>query len=229
MGAYTKLQAINEMLLLSGESPVSDLDGSSGVDTSVAETILDQKTIDAQARGLANNLTIRTVSADQAGKVYVPADALSANMLTQVQSARANDENGISIQYARVTTRGWENAPNTAAYFYNLTDGTDVFPTPADYDIEVILDVSWEDMDTPVQKDITTQAARQYQMLTQGDGNVDNYLAQLEQFYGAKSKGADMRDKSYNIYNMNPLARRAVDRQILVDPQRFRYWRTRRS
>ena len=224
MGAYTKLQAINEMLLLSGESPVSDLDGSSGVDTSVAETILDQKTIDAQARGLANNLTIRTISPDASGKLYVPADCLSATMLTAVSSARSNS-GGIPVQLARVTTRGWENVPNTAAYFYNLTDGTDVFPTDHDYDIEVILDVSWEDMDTPVQKDITTQAARQYQMLTQGDGAVDSYIAQLEQFYGAKSKGADMRSKDYNIFNMNPLARRAIDRQILVDPERFRYWR----
>ncbi len=224
MGAYTKLQAINEMLLLSGESPVSDLDGSSGVDTSVAETILDQKTIDAQARGLANNITIRTVIADQSGRVYVPSDVLSANMITTVESARANSTD-VPVAYARITTRGWENTPSAAAFFYNLTDGTDIFTAGYSYDIEVILDVSWEDMDTPVQKDITTQAARQYQMLTQGDGAVDSYLAQLEQFYGAKSKGADMRDKNYNIFNMNPLARRAIDRQILIDPQRFRFWR----
>jgi len=216
MGAYTKLEAINEMLLHAGETPVTSLDGSAGVDTSIAEQILDQKTVDAQARGLANNLTIRTFTSDAQGVVYLPANVLSAEMLTKVNSSRDD------LDAARMTTRGWESG---AAYFYNLTDDTKFLTSSTDYDVEVIVKVSWEDMDTPVQKDITTQAARQYQMLSQGDGAVDNYLAQLETFYGAKAKGADVRSKGYNTLFMQNNAFTATNRTIRNDPQRFRYWR----
>ena len=82
MGAYTKLQAINEMLLFSGETPVSDLSGNSGVDTSIAESILNQKTTDAQARGLADNITIRDFTIASDGRIELPSDLLSTNMLT---------------------------------------------------------------------------------------------------------------------------------------------------
>lgn len=216
MGAYTRLQAVNEMLLHAGESPVSDLVDSSGVDTSIAETILDQKTLDAQARGLANNLTIRTLTANGTGIVYLPSDAMSASMLTNVYSARKD------VTYARITTRGWEAG---AAYFYNLTDGTNIFTPNAEYDAEVILKVDWVDMDTPVQKDITMQAARQYQMLSQGDGAVDNYLAQLELFYGAKARGADVRSKDYNTMMMqNNVFQATKGRRARTDSQSLRFW-----
>lgn len=216
MGAYTRLQAVNEMLLFSGETPVTSLDGSSGVDTSIAEQILDQKTIDAQARGLANNLTIRDFVPNGSGVIYLPTNCLSAEMLTAVSAAHKD------VTYARIVTRGWETG---APYFYNLTDGTRVFETDKTYSAEIILNVSWEDMDTPIQKDIMTQASRQYQMLTQGDGAVDNYIAQLELFYSAKSKGSDTRSKGYNLFNLHKNASKAVDRNIRHDTQRFRRWK----
>lgn len=215
MGAYTKLQAVNEMLLLSGETPVTSLTASSGVDTSIAEQILEQKTIDAQARGLANNITLRDFT-PISGIMYIGVDTLSAEMITLVSAAQKD------VEYARIVTRGWEATP----YFFNLTDNTNIFPDGT-YTAEIIEKVSWENMDTPVQKDITTQAARQYQMLSQGDGAVDNYIAQLELYYGAKSKGADTRSKGYNILDLNHGAFKATDRNVRLDPNRFRRWRTK--
>lgn len=216
MGAYSRLQAVNEMLLFSGETPVTSLDGSSGVDTSIAEQILDQKTIDAQARGLANNLTIRDYTPVEGGYIYLPVNCLSAEMLTPVEAEHKD------VTYARIVTRGWESG---TPYFYNLTDSTEVFDTTKTYTAELIINVDWKDMDTPVQKDIMMQAARQYQMLTQGDGAVDNYIAQLEMFYGAKAKGSDTRSKGYNLFNLHKTARNAVDRTVRNDTQRFRRWR----
>ena len=216
MGAYTRLQAVNEMLLFSGETPVDSLDGSSGVDTSIAEQILEQKTIDAQARGVANNLTIRDFTPTVEGYINLPLNCLSAEMLTPVDAAHKD------VTYARIVTRGWESG---TPYFYNLTDSTQVFDTTKTYTAELILNVSWEDMDTPVQKDIMMQASSQYQMLTQGDGAVDNYIAQLELYYGAKAKGSDTRSKGYNLFNLHRGAGKAVDRNIRHDTQRFRRWK----
>jgi hypothetical protein len=118
-------------------------------------------------------------------------------------------------------TRGWETG---TPFFYNLTDNTPLFEAGKTYTAELILSISWDNMDTPIQKDIMMQAARQYQMLTQGDGAVDNYIAQLELYYGAKAKGADVRSKGYNLFNLHRTARNAVSRYVRNDPNRFRQW-----
>jgi len=215
MGAYTRLQAVNEMLLFSGETPVTSLDGSSGVDTSIAEQILDQKTVDAQARGMANNLTIRDFTADSSGYLYLPNNILSAELLTLVSAAHKD------VTYARIVTRGWETG---SPYFFNLTDNTATFEANKTYTAELILNIDWIEMDTSIQKDIMMQAARQYQMLTQGDGAVDNYIAQLELYYGAKARGSDVRSKGYNLFNLHRNANRAISRNVRNDPSRFRHW-----
>jgi hypothetical protein len=75
MGFITKLQAINQMLLAAGESPVADLLNNSGIDTSVAETILEQASLDFQLRGLANNKMIRKLNPNAQGKIYLPVGA----------------------------------------------------------------------------------------------------------------------------------------------------------
>ena len=55
MGYMTRLDAVNQMLISAGEGIVSDLENKSGVDTSICEFMLDQKIVDYQMRGLANN------------------------------------------------------------------------------------------------------------------------------------------------------------------------------
>lgn len=216
MGAYSKLQAVNEMLLFSGETPVNSLTASTGVDTSIALDIIDQKTLDAQARGLANNITIRDFVITEDGKLNLPNSStiISANMLTAVSSARDD------INYARIVTKNW--GVGTIPYFFNLTDNTDQFAAGT-YKAELILQVTWQDMETPVQKDIMVQASRQYQMLTQGDGAVDNYIAQLELYYGAKARGADVDSKGYNLFDMHRGASAAVNRNVRHDPQKYRF------
>ena len=71
MGYITRLDAINEMLLAAGETLVSDLDESSGVDTSIAEFILDKVSEEYQFRGLAHNTYIKKTKPDSNLKNYV--------------------------------------------------------------------------------------------------------------------------------------------------------------
>ena len=70
MGYITRLQAVNQMLLASGENLVADLEGNSGIDTGIAETILDQVSLDFQLRGLANNKFTRKLNV-QSGTKYI--------------------------------------------------------------------------------------------------------------------------------------------------------------
>ena len=72
MGMISKLDAVNHMLLMAGESLVSDLDENSGLDTETAEFVLNQYIRDFQMRGLANNKFIKKYTLTEKGQVTLP-------------------------------------------------------------------------------------------------------------------------------------------------------------
>lgn len=214
MGALSRLDAVNQLLLYSGENIVSDLQGQSGVDTSIAEFLLDQKTVDYSERGLANNVRLERVNPGTNGRIKIRTDALSVRMGTFIPAVTEP----LKGSNCRIVERG--------GYLYNLTDDTDIFEA-GDYDVEYVLKVEWEDMDTPIQKAIVMQAAREYQMLSQGDPGADQYIAQLEMKYTAKAKGADTRDKNQSILTNgdNAIKKILFGRDMYYDPNTYRYWR----
>lgn len=213
MGALSRLDAVNQLLLYSGENIVSDLQGQSGVDTSIAEFLLDQKTVDYSERGLANNVRLERVIPATNGRIKIRTDSLSTRMVSFI----AATTEPLKGQNCRVVERG--------GYLYNLTDDTDVFSSDQDYDVEYILKVSWEDMDTPIQKAIVMQAAREYQMLSQGDPGADQYISQLEARYTAKAKGADARAKNQSILTNGDNAIKKIlwGRDLYYDPNSKRW------
>jgi len=215
MGALTKLNAVNQLLLYSGENIVSDLEGSSGVDTSIAEFLIDQKTVDYSERGLANNVRLERMVPDTNGRLKMRTDAISVRMSTFIPAV----SEPLRGTNCRIVERG--------GYLYNLTDDTDVFDSTETYDVEYVLKVDWEDMDTPIQKAIVMQAAREYQMLSQGDPNADQYIAQLEMKYTAKAKGADTRGKDQSILNNGDNAIKKIlhGRNMYYDPNIYRWGR----
>ena len=208
MGYMTRLDAINKMLIASGENIVSDLENQSGVDTSIAEFMLDQKIIDYQMRGLANNQLNRSYTPGANGEIELPLNTLSG----WLTSSHTNKDG----EQIRGVIKG--NPP----YLFNFTDDTSLWESTGEYHVYLVLKLDWEDMDTSVQQAIIMQAAREYQMMSQGDGDVDNYLAQLSLYYEAAAKGQDNSQKRYNILNgpENSISN-AVNRQIFNRNARF--------
>ena len=72
MGSIKRLDAVNQMLLSAGESLVADLDEASGVDTGIAEFMLDRATEDFQMRGLTGNKYEKKQKPDSEGKLLSP-------------------------------------------------------------------------------------------------------------------------------------------------------------
>lgn len=214
MGAMTKLDAVNQMLLFAGEMIVSDLANNSGVDTTIAEFILDSKTLDYQQRGLAENQRIERVVTDSQGKIKIRTDAISVEMVDPPKSV---SDGLLEGKPCRIVTRN--------GYLYNLTDDTIYFDKTKNYDLMYVLEISWEDMDTPIQKAIATQAAREYQLMSGGDPGTDRYLALLEDKYVAKAKGADTKDKGYNIIDHSTIDVQKMirGRNMYYDPNRARF------
>lgn len=215
MGVISRLDAVNHMLLLAGESLVSDLENNSGLDTEVAEFILDRFIEDFQLRGLANNTFVRKENLSSEGKIRLPADTISAEL-----TSRHNNDDGWRIVGL---VKG-----HPVKYLYNMTDQKYEWKAGIDYYIEIIHTISWNDMDTPVQRGILAAAARQYQMVTQGDGDTDVYLSDLEALHVTNSKASILDNKNKNVFSSGSRKLRNIfnSRTGSNDPGRFRFWRT---
>lgn len=198
MGFITKLQAVNQMLLASGESPVADLIGNSGIDTGIADTVLEQASLDFQLRGLANNKIVKKMNADSNGRIYLPlGDGDEEGVIAaDLMSTHYNVDNNIIV--ARVYDEG--TGASQSVKLYNFTDDTDIWSVTEDYYVEIIKKLKWSHLDTPTQRAILASAARHYQILTQGDSTADSFLAYQEQLFSIKGRAADINDKKRNIF-----------------------------
>lgn len=193
MGYLTKLDAVNQMLLASGESLVADLQEASGIDTGIAEFLLDQASLEYQLRGLANNKLIKTVRPDDNGHIllgYPNTDfggVLDVKLLSQHTT-----EDGLNI-VARVQEG---NPPR----LWNMVGNTDVWDV-ADYTVEQINFLTYTQLDTNTQRTILSSATRKYQLYTQADPAVDNYLAQREMIDRMRSRANDISTKQRTIWS----------------------------
>jgi len=222
MGLITKLQAINQMLLASGENLVADLEGESGIDTGIADTLLEQASIDHQLRGLANNKYIRKFELIADGYIVFPTpDSDESGILAaELVSQHVNKDNWL------IKARVLNNA--SPARMWNITDDTDVWEaSKGPYYIELTMKLPWENLETSVQRAIMATAMRHYQSITQGDEATDAFLGYQEQLFNLKSRASDINDKKKNIFNSNNMIRDVAMRtRYYSDPNRFRYWRT---
>ena len=218
MGAMTRLDAVNQCLLAAGEAIVSDLENQTGIDTSIAEYLLNQYTDDFQFRGLANNRYTKTLTIDPVTfKVALPMTIISLDFNTALYNADS--------QLVRVSVR----KEGSAFVLWNVTDQTTNFSAyTEELSATLIVSVEWEDIDTPGQRAIVASAARRYQMLTQGDASMDQYLAQDEMIYNMKGKSRDIESKRRTIWDSaSPQTKRAVFRQSGSTAPDFRQWRGR--
>ena len=117
----------------------------------------------------------------------------------------------------------------SAFVLWNVTDQTTNFSAyTEELKATLIISVEWENIDTPGQRAIVASAARRYQMLTQGDATMDQYLAQDEMIYNMKGKSRDIESKRRTIWDSaSPQTKRAVFRQSGSTAPDFRQWRGR--
>jgi len=219
MGQMTRLDAVNQCLLAAGEAIVADLDSLSGVDTSIAEYLLDNYANDFQMRGLANNEYTTELAIDtNTNKIYLPATIISLDFLSSIFNS---DGNAVRVSIKK---------SGNSYFLWNVTDQTSDWSTYSEETLRAafIVTVEWEDIDTPGQRAVTASAARRYQMLTQGDGEMDSYLMQDEMIYNSKGKARDIESKGRTIWDASDnQTRRAVFRPR--GGANARQWRGRTS
>ena len=226
MGYITKTEAVNQMLLASGESIVSDLTTDGSVDTSICEKILDNIALEWQLRGLAENTTesyyLPEASGTNEDKIMLNTTCIACELLSEHLTSGA----GLSItQRPQQRIVGIiKNIGTGGAYqpiLYNITEDKDTWDDPEGgrkYRVLEKLKLEWEQLSTVNQQGIVDQAARQYQIYTQGDANVDSALGERSNFGRIRARSADIAQKNRNIFaGGDPSIRRARDR-FMWDP-----------
>tara|TARA_R100000458_G_scaffold59948_1_gene73131 strand:+ start:5878 stop:6612 length:735 start_codon:yes stop_codon:yes gene_type:complete len=216
MGALLKQDAVNQMLLASGETMVNDLTTDSGVDTSVAEFMLDQVTRDWQTRGIAENEVVTYYAPDsndnnkivlkQGTTSSTDGSTIYAELLSNHWTAYSVDGRPQQLIMSIIRHDGTQTGgnPNYKPILYNIIEDTSAWVVPTNnngkYTVLERIQLSWNDMSTPIQQAITDRAGREYQMLTTGDGDVDRALAQKEQMSRMRARASDIAHKQRNIF-----------------------------
>ena len=212
MGNISRLDAVNQMLLSAGESLVADLENNSGIDTGLAEFILDRSAQDNQIRGVVNNRYIKKFKLTTAGDIQLPSDILSAELISHHTDSDGSTLIGIDRQ----------------TKLYNTVNHTYSWPKDTEYSVEIIHELQWEDISTPMQRAILSTAMRHYQVTVQGDDITDRMLGEQEAYYRAVSKADNINNSRNTIYGATSgIMRAALSRNDASDSGRFRYWRFR--
>jgi len=213
MGSISRIDAVNQMLLSAGESLVADLEGNSGVDTGLAEFVLEQAAQDFQLRGLANNRFVKKYKLTSAGDIVLPSTVLCAELVSNHVDIDGNTIIGIDRQ----------------AKLFNIVEDTFTWKADTEFKVEIISNLAWLDLSTPSQRGILATAMRKYQLMEQVDDISERYLGEAEGLHRARDKSADINDRRISIFNSHGGAMRAALNRNMNggsnDPARFRFWR----
>jgi hypothetical protein len=181
MPAYTRLDAVNEMLEASGEQPVATLVSDGTNDVSLAESVLDKEILKIQSRGLSFNTEVKKLYKDANNKI-----SLSDNILDLVPW-----NGNLHCDYVQ---RG--------KFLYDNYNNRFTFPDDEYVELKITYKLDFEDIPTAIQEWIMASAARNYQMQTQRSREMDAFLAERLQRAQARAKAYDARSRNAN-YNQN--------------------------
>lgn len=157
--AFTKLDAVNRMLRAAGEQPVSTLVSDSTNDVDIAVQVLDEATMQVLGQGIPENTVKLTLTPTTDGFVYLPSTVLYADA----------DPDDTTWRDRNVNQRGNR--------LFDNDNNTFVFTTET-VKVTVKQMLEFNDLPLHTQMYIADMAARQYQMDTKGDPDVDARLAQ---------------------------------------------------
>lgn len=159
----TELEAINEILAVGSDSPVSTLDENEVIDASLAKNTLRATLVEIQTQGWSYNTDESLeIVPDQEGFIRLPRNTLRVD--TVGPSANIN-----------CVQRGLR--------LYNKTDRTYLFKLPVTVDI--VLGLDYEELPSTARMYAVIRAARKYQDRYFGDASTHSYTKEDE--YEARS------------------------------------------
>jgi hypothetical protein len=173
----TELEAINEILATSAESPVSTLEENQVIDASLAMNTLRATSVEVQTVGWNYNREEGVpLTPDQNGEVILPPNVLRVD--TSGESAATN-----AVQRG---SRLYDKGNRTYQFTGNVT-------------VDWVLGLDFEELPSTARLYITIRAARKYQDRYFGDQSTHSYSAQDEQLARAAMIDEEMDSNDANM------------------------------
>jgi hypothetical protein len=188
MAASTKLEAVNIMLSTIGEAPVNSL--SSGlVDAEMAETILNSTSRAVQADGWNFNTELDyPITPDVNGQINLPTNILRADAALTPTSKD-------------LVQRGLR--------MYDKKNHT--FTINDTVDLDVVLELSFEDLPEVVKRYITIKASRVFQARVLGSDTLHKFTQEEEQQALFALKEFESATEDFNIFDSYDVSK-VIDR-----------------
>lgn len=182
----TKLQAINIVLSNAQLSPVESL-SSGDIDAEIAESVLDETTVEVQSKGWAWNTEEMKLTPTSDGYLTLPANTLEADAVDR------------SI---RVVQRGNR--------LYDLDNNTFIFNKSME--ARLVMALEFPDLPQSVRRYLALKSSRVFQSRTMGDGTLHQFIMLEEQAAWAELIKSDIRVKDRNHIKGGPVSARMQHR-----------------
>ncbi len=190
LAAYTKLEAVNSMLLDMGERPVSTLVDPDRLDVTIAVTTLDETVRQEQLRGWWFNTELFELTPDGSGIYNVPTG------IVRVDRRRAVD-GGLTPEISNPTAPN-QNFVVRNGKLYDTITRTDSGFTETLQLVGVYL-LEFEDLPETVKRAVTGLASIDYQLRSVGSIEADRALRGKAQFLRMEMTREDAEHQDYNL------------------------------
>jgi len=155
----TKLEAVNDMLLSIGESPVQQLDGGQQ-DAAIAENVLDRASRRIQLKGWhANTLRSYELTKNASNQFVVGIDILKVDTVNP-HSGRANNTPSPS-SYINVALR--RSSDDTKWLLFDVDNNTETWTNETTLTVDMVQFLDFKDLPPSLQNYIAKDAGRRYQ------------------------------------------------------------------
>lgn len=194
MAILTKLDAVNEMLRMLSLAPVSSLDDTENLKSSIAQETLESSRVEILSMGWHANKVKVTLEPDVDGYIAV------SSTVIEIEALKNTDDQEIPD----VTVRGDR--------LFDITNNTEVFTK--NVNAYITYDLSFEDIPVSLRRFVLAHAKRRFQMNMQGNTATDSILREELALAQIQAKKEDLKKQRFNALTGNTSVNDVVNRRI---------------
>ena len=199
MAVLTELVVINYMLVNAGEQPVASLTGDNlSTDTTTAKFLLDLITKESQERGLDENVYETLIPLNLVfNTIPLPSNTIDVYLRMELRHV---DSSGKDCGQINVAIRD-NHLYNASAQTNDFSNFAEEIEAEGGCRVALKVYLDFEDLNPTTKRMIMEEAARRYQLATQGDQAVDGFLSQRSTFSRVNSRANDFNNKGRNLFD----------------------------
>lgn len=198
-GHMSKLEAVNDMLLSVGESPVQSLASGLG-DAAIAEAILDRVSREVQLKGWhVNTRRSVTLTKDVNDIFGVPVDTLKVDTVDPTSGRQIN----IPRQSSFVNAVMMRSADDTKWLLYDIDNNSETWENETELTVDIVKFLNFANLTPALQMYVWTSAAHRFQKGLLGSKVVFEYTSEDVLAAETQAVQEDAENEDLNVIREN--------------------------